>query len=204
MSEDRFAWVGDTADFAPLLRELKGEIWTEDPVPDGWLRRASPAEAAARADFVFLAGGQGAWSKLLDRGVRSHAPPGACIVLLGAGCPAPFADELEAGGLVALDLTLLHDPPRLAVGGDRDTFNLLRPHLKPAGQPFFCGAIGAASFAAQAERRMLEAPNLDLAVVVADADARGFFPQALRNVWKAGPRSDPQFDAAIDALTKRV
>lgn len=206
MSEERFGWIGPTDGYRPLLRELGGKACSSDDLPEGWTPKCSPGEAATAADFVFVRGDVRA---TLARGVLNGAAPGASIAMIDADPTevAALADVLDEAGLDGLDLALLHDPPRFSVGGNRDTFDLLKPALRPIGRPFFCGAIGSGTRAALGEGALLKAPNAErlgmLPKLLDEAEASGAFPQALRNVWKAGPLGGPAFDAEADRLTKR-
>ena len=205
--EPTFAWVGRTEGYEPVHSAITGTVWARDRVPDGWQRAASPAEAVVGADFIFLIAEGDEAADLLSRGILTGAPAGSCVVLIG---PLPdevrdLASRLEAAGLAALDLALLGNPARVSVGGERDTFNLLRPHLAP--RAFFCGVHGAGTLAAMGERALLARTESDrlggLEALLANAERSGAYPQALRNVWKAGPVSSPAFDAEADRLTKR-
>lgn len=210
MSE-RLAFVGgDGLLCAMLARVGTGTAW--GAVPQGWAAAASPGEAAARADFTFVSG-RNAEDHLFARGIVRSAPAGSCIVLFGVGAETAraLAPRLDDEGLDTLDMAVLpgrpiSSPPRFAFGGERDTFNLLRPLLREHGRPVYCGAVGAGALAAAGEDELLFLPpaaRLDrLQPLFARAEAHGAFPQALRNLWKAGPLAAPDFDARADALTK--
>ena len=179
-------------------------------MPEGWAAAASPGEAAARADFTFVSGAQ-AENLLFARGIVRSAPAGSCIVLVGrnAATVRALASQLDDEGLDALDMHVLPGPPepRFAIGGERDTFDLLRPLLRDHGRPVYCGAVGSGTLAKAGEDELLflapAARPARLEPLFAQAERQGAFPQALRNLWKAGPLASPAFDAAADALTKR-
>ena len=208
----RFAWVGPVAGSEPLLSASTGTAWTPNaPSPDGWTARASAAEAVAGADFAFVASATpGGRAAALSRGLLHSLPPGACVVLVGPGEPAEarrLQRLLDDAGFDCLDLALARDPLRFAVGGDRDTFNLLRPVLTPLGRAFFCGAVGAGSAAVSLEARLLamdpdERPNA-LPDALREGEAAGAIPPALRNLWKASALAAPDFDSVADRLTTR-
>ena len=127
---------------------------------------------------------------------------GACVVggaLDDIGEAKRLALVLDAAGLDFLDFTPLGD--RQVVGGDRDTFNLLRPTLKEAGPLFYAGPAGSSVVSRVAEERLTKGD--DMAEVFAWAESQGAFPQAVRNVLKAGPLSSREFDEEADRLTRR-
>ena len=210
--EPAFAWVGRMQGYEAVHSALAGTVWTRDHVPDGWRRAASPAEAVVGADFTFLAGEDApgepdAFEALLARGILTNAPPGATVIVCGADPDHArrLAARLDAAGLDALDMALLPEPVRLAFGGMRDTFNLLKPHLAP--RSFFCGACGAGGWAMVGERTLLARGSDErvaaLAQVFAAAERDGAFPQALRNAWLAGPLASPAFEEEARRLTRR-
>ena len=204
---DRIGWVGETERAERFLQASGGTIWTEGAVPPGWQRKRSPAEACG--DFTFVNSAAHGLANLLERGIINSAPAGSCVVLL-AGTERhdevrALGAKLDDAGLDALDAAFLDG--RVVVGGDRDTFNLLKPRLSACGALFFGGPVGAATAARDAERKLLGMPAASrpdtLPALVEELEREGYFPQPIRNALKAGPLGAPDFDSAIDALIRR-
>ena len=196
------ALIGDAPDvFETAMPEATR--WTAED-------RRAPGEAARRADFAFVfPAGPASVSDLVEnRGMALMMAGGSCVVacdLPDRGSAQRMSVILDEAGLDCLDLVYFADGNRIAVGGERDTFDMLRPVLKRVGATFYVGPAGSSLVARDAEGEALACgpDEAALAAVFGRVEVLGAFAAPIRNLLKAGPAGGPEFDAIADALTRR-
>ena len=172
----RIAVVGRSALGTALLQRLEtGTCWDAHEVPGGWRAAASPAEAAARADYAVV--GSDETVLLFGRGVARGLPPGACVILAGEADARALAERLGDEGVGVLEARCV--PNAVLVAGDRDAFDEAKSVLRAVGKPMFVGPVGAAAAVAG-----LVADAMDLDARFTWAVERGAFPAQIRNALR--------------------
>ncbi len=117
---------------------------------------ATPAEVAAKADYIFLCVGDSAMSReviLGDDGIIAGAKPGTVVVDASTVSPSgsrQIGAILSAKGIHFLDAPCTGSKPgaeggtlTFMVGGDKQIFEQTRQYLEPMGkQLYYCGGPG--------------------------------------------------------------
>jgi 3-hydroxyisobutyrate dehydrogenase-like beta-hydroxyacid dehydrogenase len=117
---------------------------------------ATPAEAAANAECIFLCVGDTAMSQeviLGEKGVIHGAKPGTVVADCSTISPSEsrkIGEALKAKGIDFLDAPCTGSTPgatggtlTFMIGGDRAIFEKIKPYLEPMGQRlYYCGGAG--------------------------------------------------------------
>ena len=117
---------------------------------------ATPAEAAADADCVFLCVGDSAMSEKLilgEKGIAQGAKSGAVVVDASTVSPSSsrtIGAKLAESGFHFLDAPCTGSKPgaeggtlTFMIGGDKEVFERVRPYFEPMGKRlYYCGGPG--------------------------------------------------------------
>jgi 3-hydroxyisobutyrate dehydrogenase-like beta-hydroxyacid dehydrogenase len=137
-------WSHTTEKAQKLAQEFKGRFC------------ATPAEAAAGADCVFLCVGDSAMSEQLilgEQGIAQGASKGCVIVDASTVSPSSsraIGEKLAEKGFHFLDAPCTGSRPgaeggtlTFMIGGDQAVFERVKPYLEPMGkQLYYCGGPG--------------------------------------------------------------
>jgi 3-hydroxyisobutyrate dehydrogenase/2-hydroxy-3-oxopropionate reductase len=152
----------------PMARNLlraghRVALWSNNPEKPRQLAAeekgqayATPAEAAAQADVIFLCVGDTAMSQeviLGENGVLRGAKPGTVVADCSTISPSAsrkIGEALKTKGIEFLDAPCTGSTPganggtlTFMIGGDEKVFEKIKPYLEPMGKRlFYCGGPG--------------------------------------------------------------
>ena len=159
---------------------------------------ASPAEAAAQAEFVItmVSDGKAVADLLFHQGVAEAMQSGTVFIDMSSIKPAEardHAERLSEAGIACLDApvsggTRGAEAATLAImaGGEGEAFDRAKPVLKAMGRPVRVGPAGAGQLAKLANQAIVAATIGVVAEAMLFAEQGGADPAALRDALKGG------------------
>ena len=159
---------------------------------------ASPAEAAAQAEFVItmVSDGRAVADLLFHQGVAEAMRSGTVFIDMSSIKPAEARDHTERlseAGIACLDApvsggTRGAEAATLAImaGGEEQAFDRAKPVLKAMGRPVRVGPAGAGQLAKLANQAIVAATIGVVAEAMLFAEQGGADPAALRDALKGG------------------
>ena len=159
---------------------------------------ASPAEAAAQAEFVItmVADGKAVADLLFHQGAAEAMQSGTVFIDMSSIKPAEardHAERLSEAGIACLDApvsggTRGAEAATLAImaGGEEEAFDRAKPVLEAMGRPVRVGPAGAGQLAKLANQAIVAATIGVVAEAMLFAEQGGADPAALRDALKGG------------------
>ena len=159
---------------------------------------ASPAEAAAQAEFVItmVTDGKAVADLLFHQGAAEAMQSGTVFIDMSSIKPAEardHAERLSEAGIACLDApvsggTRGAEAATLAImaGGEEEAFDRAKPVLEAMGRPVRVGPAGAGQLAKLANQAIVAATIGVVAEAMLFAEQGGADPAALRDALKGG------------------